>query len=238
MKESLRSIKSKKISLKIVEQIRSLVESNYFRVGDKLPPEMLLAQKLGVSRPSVREALCALEVAGLVERKTGDGNYITDVSKITFKKSMDLLTRHSPRELMEVREIIEKEVIRKVAKDATEKDIDRIEKSLRKMKRAIQEDRSGIEEDIDFHFSMAQSLNNNLLKKLYKEILFLMHGALWKRVMLKEERSRHLEKLNVVLHQKILDGIRERNELKALEAWQDSNEPVKKYLYEDAPRND
>lgn len=238
MKKSLRPIKSKKISHEIINQIRSLIESNYFKVGDKLPPEILLAQKLGVSRPSLREALCALEVAGLVQRKTGDGNYIADVSNDIFKKSIDLLTRRSPRELMEVREIIEKEVIRKTVKDATEKDIDRIEKSLRKMKRAIRENRSGIEEDIDFHVSMAQSLNNSLLKKLYKEILSMMHGSLWKRIVLKDGPSRHLGNLSIVLHQKILDGIREHDELKALEAWGDSNKPMKEYLYEDGPRND
>src|SRR4249920_568367 len=70
------SIEPRRLYRQIADQIRTLVRSGEFPPGSRLPPERDLAKQLGVSRPSVREALIALEVEGLVEVRIGSGIYV------------------------------------------------------------------------------------------------------------------------------------------------------------------
>ena len=70
------SIEPRRLYRQIADQIRTLIKSGEFPAGARLPPERDLAKQLGVSRPSVREALIALEVEGLVEVRIGSGIYV------------------------------------------------------------------------------------------------------------------------------------------------------------------
>src|SRR5512135_2735803 len=70
------SIEPRRLYRQIADQIRGLIKSGEFPAGSRLPPERDLAKQLGVSRPSVREALIALEVQGLVEVRIGSGIYV------------------------------------------------------------------------------------------------------------------------------------------------------------------
>src|SRR5664279_6378167 len=70
------SIEPRRLYRQIADQIRTLIRNGEFPTGARLPPERDLAKQLGVSRPSVREALIALEVEGLVEVRIGSGIYI------------------------------------------------------------------------------------------------------------------------------------------------------------------
>src|SRR3546814_16563839 len=69
-------IEPRRLYRQIADQLRVLIQAGEFPVGARLPPERDLALKLGVSRPSVREALIALEVEGLVEVRMGSGIYV------------------------------------------------------------------------------------------------------------------------------------------------------------------
>ena len=70
------SIEPRRLYRQIADQIRALIKSGEFPAGSRLPPERDLARQLGVSRPSVREALIALEVEGMVEVRIGSGIYV------------------------------------------------------------------------------------------------------------------------------------------------------------------
>ena len=72
-------VDSRRLYQQIADQIRDLIDQGGFEVGTRLPPERDLAQQLGVSRPSLREALIALDVEGRVEVRSGSGVYITAV---------------------------------------------------------------------------------------------------------------------------------------------------------------
>ncbi|MGQ9515722.1 MAG: FadR/GntR family transcriptional regulator [Anaerolineae bacterium] len=74
----LRPVETKKVYMRVVEQIRSLIESGELRPGDQLPTTQELAEALRVSRPSVREALAALEIVGLVETRPGAGCFVKE----------------------------------------------------------------------------------------------------------------------------------------------------------------
>src|SRR6266478_8908593 len=81
------SIEPRRLYRQIADQIRGLIRSGEFPAGSRLPPERDLARQLGVSRPSVREALIALEVAGLVEVRIGSGIYVQPVDAAGGKGS-------------------------------------------------------------------------------------------------------------------------------------------------------
>src|SRR5712671_6895877 len=72
----IQTIEPRRLYRQIADQLRSLIEHGEYKVGTRLPPERDLATQLGVSRPSVREALIALEVEGLVEVRMGSGVYV------------------------------------------------------------------------------------------------------------------------------------------------------------------
>src|SRR5450432_4643292 len=84
------SIEPRRLYRQIADQIRTLIRSGEFPTGARLPPERDLAKQLGVSRPSVREALIALEVEGLVEVRIGSGIYVQAVgTKASGKTASD-----------------------------------------------------------------------------------------------------------------------------------------------------
>ena len=72
----LKAIQSKRLFEQVAEQIKTLISSGEFKEGSKLPPERDLALQLGVSRPTVREAMIALELLGLVEVRVGAGIFV------------------------------------------------------------------------------------------------------------------------------------------------------------------
>ena len=74
----VQSIEPQRLYRQIAEQLRALIAQGEFATGDRLPAERDLARQFNVSRPSVREALIALEVEGWVEVRTGSGVYVQD----------------------------------------------------------------------------------------------------------------------------------------------------------------
>ncbi len=129
-------IQTKKVYMKIVEQIRDLIKEGKLKPGDKLPPEQILAEKFGTSRPSVREALSALEILGITESRGGKGNFIRDNlgSPLYEQKYRELEEEESPFEILEARKAVETEIVGLSAKKATKEEIDAIKESLNKMK--------------------------------------------------------------------------------------------------------
>ena len=102
-------VKTKKVYIKIVEQILDLIKEGRLKSGDKLPPEQVLAEKFGTSRPSVREALSALEILGITESRGGRGNFIKDTPRYPLyeQEVMELEEEESPFELLEARKALE-----------------------------------------------------------------------------------------------------------------------------------
>ena len=81
----VRSIQPQRMYEQIAAELTRLIRERDFHPGDRLPPERELAQQLGVSRPSVREAMIALETAGVIEVRTGSGTYVRSVVDEKFR---------------------------------------------------------------------------------------------------------------------------------------------------------
>jgi len=167
--------------MKIVEQVRDLIEEGRLKPGDKLPPEQVLAEKFGTSRPSVREALSALEILGITESRGGKGNFIKNNFHFPLyeQKLRELEEEESPFELLEARKAVETEIAELAAKKATPEDIDAISKSLNKMKGAVSNIPKMMELDGEFHLNIARAAHNNLLFSMMTYLSNLLNERLW-----------------------------------------------------------
>lgn len=180
-------VKTKKVYMKIVEQIRDLIKEGRLKPGDKLPPEQILAEKFGTSRPSVREALSALEILGITESRRGKGNFIKDNldTPLYEQKYRELEEEESPFEILEARKAVETEIVGLAAKKATKEDIVSIRESLDKMKSAITNIPKIMEFDREFHISIAKAAHNSLLFSMITYLVDLQKEKLW--INLKEK---------------------------------------------------
>ena len=110
------SIEPRRLYRQIADQIRALIKRGEFVAGSRLPPERDLARQLGVSRPSVREALIALEVEGLVDVRIGSGIYVRAPDAAAASHAQDAAA--GPFELLRARYVIESECAALAAKSA------------------------------------------------------------------------------------------------------------------------
>ena len=104
----LKAIRSQRRFEQVAEQISKLINKGKLKPGMRLPPERELAKQLEVSRPTVREAMIALEISGMVEVRVGSGIYVLDTSKQKDKISNKIAEiGYAPLELIEARKEIE-----------------------------------------------------------------------------------------------------------------------------------
>ena len=106
----LQAVEPQRLYRQIAEQLRQLIARGEFALGSRLPAERDLATQLGVSRPSVREALIALEVEGVIEVRTGSGIYVKAWPGPTPAASGNGPTEWGPLEVMRARLLVEPEV--------------------------------------------------------------------------------------------------------------------------------
>lgn len=167
----------------VTEQIVNLIKNNELKPGDKLPPERELAEKLTISRGSLREALRVLESRGMVESKPGEGRFIREVNKDAFINTENVvlnLEKSSILELIEAREIFEVKIVELAAQRATADDIKAIKRVLLKMGEEPDANDKGekndeeIESDTEFHLAIARASHNFVfvnIMRLHLELL-------------------------------------------------------------------
>jgi GntR family transcriptional repressor for pyruvate dehydrogenase complex len=168
-------IKARKIYEEVVEQIKQLMAGGSLKPGDKILPERELAERLKVSRASVREAIRALEMMGFMEIRPGDGTFVRDTNTddIILPLAMFLaVEKSSLLEMFEIRRIFETATARLAAERATEKEVKKIRTALEKMKKSLNllDSERGEEYDTDFHYAIAEATHNNLLIRLFRTI--------------------------------------------------------------------
>jgi len=199
-----------------IEQIMNLIENNKLKPGDKLPPERELAEKLSISRGSLREAFRVLESRGLIKSKPGGGRYIREIRKNGNNTENIILSleKSSILELLEAREIFEVKIVKLAAQRATPEDIKSIERALNKMNEEEElKDDKKTESDTEFHLAIAGASHNFVFVNIIKLHLDLLRDTREKTQQIpgrREERWRE--------HQAILQAIKEHDSKKAGEA--------------------
>ncbi len=177
----LQAVEPQRLYRQIAEQLRLLISDGEFAVGARLPAERDLAKQLGVSRPSVREALIAMEVEGWVEVRTGSGVYVLDRSS-QAKTPQLAPTEWGPLELIRARRVVEGEIAAMAALQAKRKDIDGMRQAIDAMKIDAAQGVLPLEGDRAFHTAIVEACGNVVLIETVQTFWDSRRGPLFTRL--------------------------------------------------------
>lgn len=158
----------------IFNRIKESIIAGEFLPGDKLPSERDLATRYNVSRTSIREALRALEIHGIIESKQGDGTFIkaSDVQKVIDDLSIAIMRPedHLVYEMLETRQALESECAYLAAHRANSYDLEKIRTCIENMSTAGSDAEKGLMADLNFHYSIAEATHNSILLGLVQTL--------------------------------------------------------------------
>lgn len=205
-------IKNTSISKKVIEQIQDMISKGTLQKGDRLPSERQMSETLEISRSSVREAIKELEIMGLIESRPGDGNFVKDnFEDILYEpfSTMFLIKESSPKEILELREIIEKGNVALAASRITDDELSELNEILTISESSIDENQL-VELDVKFHYKIAQGSQNFLLQSILNAISSLIESSIQdtrKNILIEE-----VHKTNIILqHRAIFKALESRN---------------------------
>ena len=179
----LQAVEPQRLYRQIADQLRTLIQSGEFVAGSRLPAERDLAKQLGVSRPSVREALIALEVEGWVEVRTGSGVYVLDRTQHTQSAEKTIATTEwGPLELIRARRVVEGEMAAIAALQAKRKHLDAMRQALADMTRDASAGVLPLEGDRAFHSAIVESTGNVVLVETVHSFWDSRRGPLFTRL--------------------------------------------------------
>lgn len=167
------------------EQIAQLIQSGEYPVGSKLPAERDLARQLGVSRPTVREALIALEIQGHVEVKLGSGTIVRGPNAAKPGRS-SLDVGPSPFEVLSARRILEPSIAAMAATNMTAAELSALKETLQLLSGEPRSHGENLEADRLFHTLIAEATHNNVIIdmafSLWEGMFGGMFAAMSKRI--------------------------------------------------------
>ncbi|MEV5541307.1 FadR/GntR family transcriptional regulator [Saccharopolyspora shandongensis] len=213
MSEALRPLARPRLYEQVVQRLREHVADSGLRVGDRLPPERQLAERLGVSRASVKQAIVVLEVQGLVEVRHGGGTYLRRES-LDVEPVAELVARKRRLpDVLEAREALETKLAELAAQRRTDADLAEIDAALAAMRREIAEGGLGSEGDRRFHAAITAAAHSSLLADFMRTIA----------TEIAESRQESLRQPNrpgksLAQHERIAEAIREGNPRAAVTA--------------------
>ncbi len=207
------SIDNRRLYRQISDQISRLIETGEYKPGERLPAERVLAEQLNVSRPTVREALIALEVEGRVEIRGGAGVFVLDYkgnqndSSATGSAGIPM---PGPFEVLFARDLIEPDVAALAAKHASTQQMTVMSQAMGDMVCCSASDPKRLEYDRNFHYALAEASGNSAL--------LLAIQALWipreQVVYIRLEDHFHNEQVwqrSILEHREILEAVKRRD---------------------------
>ena len=216
----LQSVEPQRLYRQIAEQLRALMTAGEFTPGARLPAERDLAKQFGVSRPSVREALIALEVEGWVEVRTGSGVYVLKRSGRSAASRMKVpATEWGPLELIRARRVIEGEIASLAATQAKRKHIQAIREAIDTMQEDTDRGVAPLAGDRAFHTAVAQACENAVLLETVQTFWKARSGPLFERLGDYFE-SVPSWRMAITEHEAVLDAIHARDAKAARAAMQ------------------
>lgn len=169
-----------RISDAIAATLERRILEGSLKPGDRLPPERELAGDLGVSRPSLREAIQKLASKGMVTSRQGGGTYVTDALETSFSDPwQDMMGKHPNlrEDMLEFRRMLEGQAAEWAAERATDADMQRLDQTFANLKAAFESDDTDRRSDADiaFHQAIGDAAHNVLIGHLAGALLRLMH---------------------------------------------------------------
>jgi len=200
----LQPLAPRRLYRQIADQLRALIRAGEYPVGSRLPAERDLALQLGVSRPSVREALIALEVEGLVAVRMGSGVVVTASEPAPSATPVD--APFGPFEIIRARQVVECELAAMAAAQADPHTLAGLQEALALMRADMAGGRAPVQGDRLFHLRIAEAADNGPLLRTVTALYDERNTPLF------EQLGQHVETLPTWQdalheHQAVLDAI-------------------------------
>jgi len=211
----IRPVTRARVHQQVVGQLQELMLDGTLNPGDRLPPERELAQRFGVSRVAIRQALSVLQAIGLIESRIGDGTFARRSAELTV--TAFAMVRPGPQgsigEQLELRRVIEPQVAELAAQRANPSDVAELRRCL-----AAQEEKhvaglSFVDEDSALHLAIARTTKNHLLVRMIEGIHELLRESRQSSLLTPEGRAR-----SIAGHRSVIEAIEQQDSLRAKEA--------------------
>ena len=214
----IEAIKVRRLYLEVANQIEHLINSEQIKPGERLPSERELAVRFAVSRPTIREAMIALEIAGLVQIRTGSGIFVLNKRKSHTSGLRD--EGPGPSEILEARRVLESETVALVAARISEQQIVNLEAALAEME--VEDAEGSVTEQADqrFHTIIAEASQNSALAETIRWLWELRNRSESSTIFHQRVREEGVHP-SVEEHRRILNAIKRRDPVGARNAMQD-----------------
>ncbi len=174
---ALTPVRRRRLYEDVVQQLQALISSGRLEPGDQLPSERTLADRLAVSRTSVREALRILEARGMLEARPGQGLFVRGrrTEEVVSLLASYLMKEHETfLEVLDVREALERKAAERAAVLATQGDLDALKSAVIVMQEEVLEGRAALDSDTEFHHALGVASRNEVLSRMLDTTLSLM----------------------------------------------------------------
>jgi GntR family transcriptional repressor for pyruvate dehydrogenase complex len=190
------------------DRLREHIRKHDIKPGSRLAPERDLAQLLGVSRPSLREALIALEIEGSVEIRMGSGIYVCE--HLLGVKGKTLTLGESPSELMQARALIEGECVMLACLHGSKADYRYLQACIDKMREGVEKGVPALEDDRKFHQRLAKMSGNSTLVRIITSLFEERYSPLSAHIS-EHSENRQTWATAVTEHEAILRAVQARD---------------------------
>lgn len=202
----LESVPAGSPASEVARQLVSLLTAGDLAPGSRLPSERVLAERLGVGRSAVREALAALEILGIVQIRPGSGTYLrggmSDLLPTTLSWGL-MLASNRTRELLEIRSSLERTAAILAAQRATPAQLDELQTYLDRQETALDDPDAFIDADVRFHVLLARAAGNDVLADLLQSLRSMLSVWVGRRV-----RTRQATEAAYDEHRAIFEALR------------------------------
>jgi DNA-binding FadR family transcriptional regulator len=201
--------KRESVAKHIVDALHQSILSGQFKPGEKLPGQRELAVQFGASLTSVREAISILAATGLISVTPGRGTIVRGASEAEPSFDGWLGIAHNDAEMndfLEVRELLETHIVRKIARESEGKDFSTIVDALNQLRRKQKNPKSYLDDDLAFHRLLASYSGNKILEKLLLAIQIPMRSQIAHSINQTMKKAGSLEK-SWVLHRDLVDAL-------------------------------
>jgi len=220
---------------KIGEMLRNEIAQGHYRVGDKLPAEREIAERLQVSRAVVRDAMIMLELEQLVEVRKGSGIYIIGLPEVDTGQNLSDTSASQPPEIgpfemLQARQLIESHVAEFAATQITISDVKRIQAALEEERRCIVDGEDNDIADKKFHLAIAEATQNTALVDTVMRLWTQRESSeMWSKLQ-SHITDKNYRELWLKQHESIFFALKKKNPDAAKTAMWEHLESVKQTL--------
>lgn len=208
-------VSMKRVYQSIIDQFINLIKEGKLSVGEKLPPERMLADMFKVSRASIREAFRAMEIIGLIEVRPGGGTFVTGLKIANFINSIAPLfvkSESMENELLEFRKLIEVEAVKLAIEKSDEDKLSQLKDIVDRMGNAVDNNNVnlGAELDILFHKTIFVLTENYIMEKASECVSYILESSVkFNREKILKDAQNSRELFNQ--HTEIYNAIKQKN---------------------------